>query len=130
VLHFYGRLCTDTSPASLIDHLSFLLFPNAPPSLSIPHSTLPSSVSSPVVLDYTVKPPVTQFYNRRGVRLLNTPASSNELSSDMPSSSFVGMCHLLLLLSPPLRLIPLLSGLLDIVTAFVAPLTITLLLLL
>jgi hypothetical protein len=61
---FYPRPTTDASPASLVDPLSFLLFPDAPPaSLPIPHSTLPSSVSSsespPVVPDYTVKPPVT-----------------------------------------------------------------------
>jgi hypothetical protein len=59
----YPRPTTDASPASLVDPLSFLLFPNAPPaSLPIPHSTLPSSVSSskspPVVSDYTMKLPV------------------------------------------------------------------------
>jgi hypothetical protein len=42
-----------------------------------------------VVLDYTVKPPVTQFYNRRGARLSDAPASSDEFSSDVPSSSFI-----------------------------------------
>jgi hypothetical protein len=91
---FYPRPTTDTSPTSLVDYLSFLLFPDAPPaSLPIPRSTLPFSVSSskfpPVVPDYTVKPPVTQFYSRRGARLSDTPASSNELSSDVPSSSFI-----------------------------------------
>jgi hypothetical protein len=61
---FYPRPTTDASPASLVDHLSFLLFPDAPPaSLPIARSTLPSSVSSsetPLVIpDYMVKPPVT-----------------------------------------------------------------------
>jgi hypothetical protein len=42
-----------------------------------------------VVLDYTVKPPVTQFYIRRGSRLSDVPASSNELSSDVSSSSLI-----------------------------------------
>jgi hypothetical protein len=61
---FYPRPTTDASLASLVDHLSFLFFPYAPAaSLPIPHLTLPSSVSSsessPVVSDYTVKPPVT-----------------------------------------------------------------------
>jgi hypothetical protein len=41
-----------------------------------------------VVLDYTVKPPVAQFYNHRGARLSDVPAFSYELSSDAPSSSF------------------------------------------
>jgi hypothetical protein len=90
---FYPRPTTDASPASLVDPLSFLLFPDASPaSLRIPCSTLPSSVSfsesPPVVLDYTVKPPVTQFYNHHGACLSDAPASSNELSSDVPSSSF------------------------------------------
>jgi hypothetical protein len=67
---FYSRPTTDASPASLVDHLSFLLFPDTPPaSLPIPRSILPSSVSSsespPVVPDYTVKPLVTHFYSRR-----------------------------------------------------------------
>jgi hypothetical protein len=62
--HFYPHPTTDASPASLVDPLSFLLFPDAPPaSLSIPHLILSTSVSSseypPVVLDYTVKSPVT-----------------------------------------------------------------------
>jgi hypothetical protein len=61
---FYPRPTTDASPASLVDHLSFLFFPDALfASLHIPRSTLLSSVSSsespPVVLDYTVKPLVT-----------------------------------------------------------------------
>jgi hypothetical protein len=43
---FYPRPSTDASPISLVDPLSFLLFPNAPPaSLTIPRSTLPSSMS-------------------------------------------------------------------------------------
>jgi hypothetical protein len=37
----------------------------------------------------TVKPPVTQFYIRRGVRLLDAPAFLDEFSSDVPSSSFI-----------------------------------------
>jgi hypothetical protein len=60
---FYPRATTDAPPASLVDHLSFLFFPDAPASLPLPRSTLPTSVSSaessPVVSDYTVKPPVT-----------------------------------------------------------------------
>jgi hypothetical protein len=73
--------------------LSFLLFPDAPPtSVPIPRSTLPSSMSSsespPVVPDYTVKPPVTHFYNHRGAHLSGAPASSDEISSDV-SSSFI-----------------------------------------
>jgi hypothetical protein len=61
---FYLCPTIDASPASLVDPLSFLLFPDAPfASLPIPRSTLPSSVSSsespPVVPDYMVKPPVT-----------------------------------------------------------------------
>jgi hypothetical protein len=62
--HFYPRPTSDGSPASLVDPLSFLLFPGASPtSLPIPRSILPSSMSYSeshlVVLDYTVKPPVT-----------------------------------------------------------------------
>jgi hypothetical protein len=61
---FYPHPTTNASLAFLIDHLSFLLFPDAPPaSVHISRSTLLSSVSSsespPVVLDYTMKPPVT-----------------------------------------------------------------------
>jgi hypothetical protein len=90
---FYPRPTTDASPASLVDLLSFLLFPDAPPaSLPIPRSTLPSSVSSsespPVIPDYTVKPSVTWFYSRRGAHLSDAPASLDELSSDVTSSSF------------------------------------------
>jgi hypothetical protein len=45
--HFYPHPTTDASSASLVDPLSFLLFPNAPPaSVPIPRSTLLSSVSS------------------------------------------------------------------------------------
>jgi hypothetical protein len=40
-----------------------------------------------VVPDYTVKPPVTQVYNRRGARLSDASTSSAELSSDVSSSS-------------------------------------------
>jgi hypothetical protein len=91
---FYPRPTTDASPTSLIDHLYFLLFHDAPPaSLPIPHLILPFSVSSseppPVVPDYTVKPSMAQFYNHRGARLSDTPASSDELSSDVSSSSFI-----------------------------------------
>jgi hypothetical protein len=87
----YLRPTSDVTPVSLVDPLSFLLFPNAPPvSVPIPHSTLPSSVSSfespPVAPDYTVKPPVTQFYSRRVARLFDAPASLEELSSYVPSS--------------------------------------------
>jgi hypothetical protein len=39
-----------------------------------------------VVPDYTVKPPVTQFYSRRGARSSDAPTSSDELSSDVLSS--------------------------------------------
>jgi hypothetical protein len=42
-----------------------------------------------VVPDYTVKPPVTQFYSHRGAHLLDAPPFSDELSSDVSSSSFV-----------------------------------------
>jgi hypothetical protein len=90
---FYLCPTTDASPASLVDHLSFLLFPDAPPaSLSIPRLTLPSFVSSsespPMVLDYTVKSSVTHFYNCRGAHLSDAPPSSDELSSDV-SPSFI-----------------------------------------
>jgi hypothetical protein len=89
---FYPRPTTDVPPTSLVDPLSFLFFPDAPPaSLPLPRPTLPTSVSSaessPVVPDYTVKPPVTQVYNRRGARLSEVPTSSAELSSDVSSSS-------------------------------------------
>jgi hypothetical protein len=40
-----------------------------------------------VVLDYTVKPPVTQVYSRRGAHLSEVFISSAELSSDVSSSS-------------------------------------------
>jgi hypothetical protein len=91
---FYPRPTTDTSPASLIDHLSFLLFCDAPPvSLHISCSTLPSSVfsfeSHPVVPDYTVKPLVTQFYNHHETHSSDAPASLDELSFDVSSSSFI-----------------------------------------
>jgi hypothetical protein len=91
---FYPRPTTDASPISLVDPLSFLLFSDAPPaSLPIPRPTLPSSVSSsespPVVLDSTVKPLVTQFYSHSGACLSDAPASSDEYSSDVSSSSFI-----------------------------------------
>jgi hypothetical protein len=89
---FYPRPTTDAPPASLFDPLSFLFFSYAPlASLPLPRLTLPTSVSSAesssVVSDYTVKPPVTQVYSRRGARLSEVPTSSAELSSDVSSSS-------------------------------------------
>jgi hypothetical protein len=89
---FYPHPTTDAPTASLVDPLSFLFFPDAPPtSLPLPRLTLLTSVSStessPVVLDYTVKPLVTQVYNRRGAHLSEVPTSSAELSSDVSSSS-------------------------------------------
>jgi hypothetical protein len=39
-----------------------------------------------VVLDYTVKPPVTQVYTRRISHLSDAPASSDEFFSVVPSS--------------------------------------------
>jgi hypothetical protein len=91
---FYPHPTTDAFSTYLVDPLSFVPFPDAPPaSLPIPRSTMPSFVSSSespsVVLDYTVKPPVTQFYSRCGARLSVALASSTELSSDVPSSSFI-----------------------------------------
>jgi hypothetical protein len=76
----------------LVDPLSFLFFPDAPAaSLPLPHLTLLNSVSSaessPVVLDYTVKPLVTQVYSHCGAHLLEVHTSSAELSSDVSSSS-------------------------------------------
>jgi hypothetical protein len=61
---FYSRPTTVAPPTSLVDPLSFLFFPDAPPaSLPLPRLTLltfvSSTKSSPVVPDYTVKPPVT-----------------------------------------------------------------------
>jgi hypothetical protein len=90
---FYLYLTTNASPRSLVDPLSFMLFPDAPlASLSIPRSTLSSPVFSseslPVVPDYTVEPQVTQIYNRHRACLSEAPTSLNELSSDAPSSSF------------------------------------------
>jgi hypothetical protein len=84
--HFYPHPTTDAPPASLVDPLSFLFFPDAhPASLPLPYPTLPTSVSSaessPVVPDYTVNPPVTQVYNHRGARLSEVPTSSAELSA-------------------------------------------------
>jgi hypothetical protein len=123
---FYSRPTIDASLASLVDHLSFLLFPDAPLAyLPIPRSTILSSVSSfesfPLVPDYTVKPPVTQFYSRHGACLSDAPTSSDELSFDVPFLLSLRMCHLLLLL------IALQSTLFDVVTTFVDHLTVTLL---
>jgi hypothetical protein len=89
---FYPRPTTDAPPTSLLDPLSFIFFLDAPPSsLPLPRPTLPTSVSSavssPVVLDYTMKPPVTQVYNHRGARMSEVPTSSAEISSDVSSSS-------------------------------------------
>jgi hypothetical protein len=90
---FHPCPTTDASPASLVDSLSFLLFPGAPTSLPIPRSILPSSMSSskspPVVPDYMVKPPVTQFYSHRGAHLSDALASLDALSSNVSSSSFI-----------------------------------------
>jgi hypothetical protein len=124
---FYPRATTDAPLASLVDHLSFLFFPDAPASLPLPRPTLPTSVSSaescPIVPDYTVKPPVTQVYSRRGAHLSDAPTSSAELSSAVSFSLW--MCHLLLL--RPLRLVHLRSSFLDVVNAYVDHLTVTLL---
>jgi hypothetical protein len=89
---FYPRPTTDAPAASLVDPLSFLFFPDAPPaSLPLPRLTLPTSMSSaessPVVPDYTVKSPVTQVYSRRGAHLSYAPTFSAELSSDVSYSS-------------------------------------------
>jgi hypothetical protein len=91
---FYPHPTTDVSPTFLVDPLSFLLFPDAPPaSLPIPLSTLPSFMPSSetplVVPDYTMKPPVTQFYSHHGVCSSDAPTSLDELSFDVPSSSFI-----------------------------------------
>jgi hypothetical protein len=88
---FYLHFSSDASPASLVDPLSLLLFPDAPPTtLPIPRSILPSFVSSfesrLVVPDYMVEPLVTQFYSRGGARLSDASPSSDELSFDVPSS--------------------------------------------
>jgi hypothetical protein len=79
---FYPCPTIDASSASFVDPLSFLLFIDAPPaSLPIPCSTLlssmPSSKSPPIAPDYTVKPPVTQFYSHRGARLSDAQPSSS-----------------------------------------------------
>jgi hypothetical protein len=42
-----------------------------------------------VVSDYTVKPPVTQFYSRHRARLSDATAFSDKLSYDVSSSSFI-----------------------------------------
>jgi hypothetical protein len=91
---FYPCPSSDASPASLVESLAFLLFPDAPLAhLPIPRLTLPSSESSsqssPVVPDYTVKPPVTMFYNHCGAHLSDAPPFSDELSFDVSSFSFI-----------------------------------------
>jgi hypothetical protein len=83
---FYPHPITDASHASLVDHLSFLFFPDAPPAfLPLPRSTLPTSVSSAesshVILNYTVKPLMTQVYNCRRACLSDAPTFSAELYS-------------------------------------------------
>jgi hypothetical protein len=95
--------------------LSFLLFHDAP-SASLPihrSSSVSSTESPPVVPDYAVKPPVTQFYSCRGARLLDALAFSDELSSDVSSSFIEDVPFFFLLLSLPLQ-----SSLFVIVTAF------------
>jgi hypothetical protein len=127
---FYLRPTTDAPPASLVDPLSFLFFPDAPPaSLSLPHPTLLTSVSSAesssVVSNYTVKPPVhrsTAVMEHACQRFL-LPSLSSLLMCHLP----LWMCHLLLLLRPPLRLVPLRSSFLDVVNAYIDHLTVTLL---
>jgi hypothetical protein len=89
---FYLCPTTDAPPTSLVDPLSFLFFPDAPPaSLPLSRPTLSISVSSdesfPVVSDYMVKPLVTQVYNHHEARLSEVPTFSAELSSDVSSSS-------------------------------------------
>jgi hypothetical protein len=108
---FYPRPTTDGPPASLFDPLSFLFFPDAPPaSLPLPHPTLLTSVSSaessPVVPDYTVKPPMTQVYSHCGARLSEVPTSSAELSSDVPSSSLEVLSSPLVASSSPIGFSP------------------------
>jgi hypothetical protein len=49
-------------------------------------SYVSSSKSSLVVPDYTVKPPVTQFYSHHGACSSDAPAPSDGLSFDVPSS--------------------------------------------
>jgi hypothetical protein len=104
---FYLHPTTDASPVSLVDHLSFLLFPNTPfSSLPISCTTLPSSMSSSesplMVSDYTVKPSMTQLYSHHGARSSDAPVPwmSSLLMCHLLLS--LRMCHLLLLLSPPL----------------------------
>jgi hypothetical protein len=98
--HFYPRPTTDAPPASLVDPLSFLFFPDAlTASLPLPLPTLSTSVSStessPVIPDYTVKPPVTHVYSHRGAHLSEVPTSSAELSSDVSSSPHVASSSLI-----------------------------------
>jgi hypothetical protein len=129
---FYPRPTTDASLVSLVDPSSFLFFPDDHlASLPIPRSILPSSVSStdspPVVLDYMEKSPVTQFYSRCGARLSNAPASLDELSSDVSSSFFIEYVPSSPPVEPSSLTVPLQSSLLDVVIAFVDHLTVTLL---
>jgi hypothetical protein len=91
---FYPRPSSAVSPASLVDHLIFLFFSDAPPTpLPIPRSTLPSSMSSSeyslVDLYYMIKSLVTQFYSHRGALLSDAPPSLDELSYNVSSSSFL-----------------------------------------
>jgi hypothetical protein len=77
--HFYPHPSIDASSISLVDSHSFLLFHDAPSiPLSISHLILPSSLvsthvtyssSSSMILDYTVKIPVTQIYSRHVAHL-------------------------------------------------------------
>jgi hypothetical protein len=77
---FYPRPSSNASP-SLVEPLSFLLFHVAPFSplpmsrMTLSSSLAPSSRSSHVVLDYTMKPLVTQVYSHRGAHLSNAPSS-------------------------------------------------------
>jgi hypothetical protein len=102
---FYPRPTTYASPISLVDHLSFLFFSDAPTaSLPLPRPTLPTSVSSaessPVVLDYTMKPPVTQV--TVAVEHACHMLIFSQLSSLLMCHLSLWMYHLLLLLRPPL----------------------------
>jgi hypothetical protein len=62
-----------------------------------------SAESSPVVLDYTVKPPVTQVYSHHGALLSKVPTSSVELSSDVSSSSLEVTSSPLVVSSSPIH---------------------------
>jgi hypothetical protein len=94
---FYPRPSSDISPASLVDSLSFLLFPDAPSApfpisyTSLPSPLVPSSVSSSglfhVVPDYMVKPLVTQAYSYRRARPYDAPSSDDSSSSSVEDVS-------------------------------------------